>query len=346
MRLFITGGAGFIGSTFTRLALAGGLPLQNIEQVTVYDALTYAGTLTNLYGCEDDPRFTFIRGDVCDAQALAQALPGHDVIVHFAAESHVDRSIHGATDFVRTNIEGTATLLTVAAEVCNNLDRIIHISTDEVYGSIPTGSWPETDPVNPTSPYAASKAGSDLIALSFFRSRGLPVLVTRCSNNYGPHQFPEKIIPLFVTNLMEGKHVPVYGDGSARRDWLHVDDHCRGIALAIMKGQGGEIYNIGGGTELSALELTRALVSACGASEEVIDFVADRPAHDMRYCVDCSKAEEELGYAPLVPFTQGLQQTIAWYQAHREWWEPLRAAAPSMNRLADIPAAKPTPTGE
>jgi len=213
------------------------------------------------------------------------------------------------------------------------VERGVHVSTDEVYGSIPSGSWPETDPLVPTSPYSASKAGSDLVAQSFFRSFNLPVVVTRCSNNYGPHQFPEKLIPLFVTNLMEGKKVPVYGDGSARRDWLHVTDHCRGLALALCKGRPGEVYNIGGGTELTALEMTKRIVAEMGMGEDMIEFVADRPGHDMRYCVDYSKARTELGYQPSVSFEDGIVSTIAWYRNNREWWEPLRAGAPRMDRL-------------
>ena len=218
MKLFVTGGAGFIGSVFTTMALDGSLNLPGLEAVTVYDALTYAGTLTNLTQCAKDPRFSFVRGDICDEETLHRAMSGHDAVIHFAAESHVDRSINGATTFAHTNVVGTAAVMQAAHDV--GVERGVHVSTDEVYGSIPSGSWPETDPLVPTSPYSASKAGSDLVAQSFFRSFNLPVVVTRCSNNYGPHQFPEKLIPLFVTNLMEGKKVPVYGDGSARRDWL------------------------------------------------------------------------------------------------------------------------------
>lgn len=343
MQLFVTGGAGFIGSAFVRMALAGELPLPHIDKVTVYDALTYAGTLTNLTEVAEDPRLHFVHADICDAPRLHAEMAGHDAIVHFAAESHVDRSINGAAVFTTTNVVGTANVMQAALDV--EAQRVVHVSTDEVYGSIPTGAWPETDPLLPTSPYSASKASSDLIAESFFRSFGLPVVVTRCSNNYGPHQFPEKIIPLFITNLMEGKKVPVYGDGSARRDWLHVADHCRGIALALTKGKAGEIYNIGGGTELSALELTRLLVEKLGGDESSIEFVADRPAHDMRYCVDDTKARNTLGYSPQVSFTEGLDSTIAWYQERTDWWQPLRADAPRLNRLykkGEEPCQTPT----
>ena len=331
MRLFVTGGAGFIGSAFVRMALAGDLPLPDIEQLTVYDALTYAGTLTNLTAVSDDPRYRFVHADICDPNRLHQEMAGHGAVVHFAAESHVDRSINGAQTFTSTNVVGTANVMQAALD--EGVARVIHVSTDEVYGSIPEGAWPETDPLLPTSPYSASKAGSDLIASSFYRSFQLPVVITRCSNNYGPHQFPEKIIPLFITNLLEGKKVPVYGDGSARRDWLHVADHCRGIALALTKGASGEIYNIGGGTELSALELTRLLVTKLGADDTAVEFVTDRPAHDMRYCVDDTKARRELGYQPQVSFTAGLESTINWYRSHPEWWKPLRADAPQLNRL-------------
>ena len=331
MRLFVTGGAGFIGSAFVRMALAGELPLPDVEKVTVYDALTYAGTLTNLTAAATDPRYSFVHADICDAERLQQEMAGHDAVVHFAAESHVDRSINGARTFAETNVVGTANVMQAALD--SGAKRVVHVSTDEVYGSIPEGAWPETDPLLPTSPYSASKAGSDLMAESFFRSFGLPVIVTRCSNNYGPHQFPEKIIPLFITNLLEGKKVPVYGDGSARRDWLHVADHCRGIALGLIHGTAGEIYNIGGGTELSALELTQLLVEKLGADESAIEFVADRPAHDMRYCVDDSKARHELGYQPQISFSDGIESTIAWYRSHPEWWKPLRADAPQLDRL-------------
>ena len=343
MKLFVTGGAGFIGSVFTTMALDGVLELPEVDALTVYDALTYAGTLTNLTGCVADPRFTFIRGDICDEPALRHAMRGHDMVIHIAAESHVDRSINGATTFAHTNVVGTAAVMQAAHDV--GVSRVVHVSTDEVYGSIPEGAWPETDPLCPTSPYSASKAGSDLVAQAFFRSFALPVIITRCSNNYGPHQFPEKLIPLFVTNLMGGKKVPVYGDGSARRDWLHVTDHCRGLALALTKGRPGEVYNIGGGTELTALQMAQRIVALMGVGENMIDFVADRPGHDMRYCVDDSKARAELGYCPRMSFEQGLADTIDWYRTHRAWWEPLRAGAPRLERL-ERPTALPGETGQ
>jgi dTDP-glucose 4,6-dehydratase len=244
--------------------------------------------------------------------------------VHFAAESHVDRSIAGAADFVSTNVVGTQVLLQAALE--RGVSRFVHVSTDEVYGSIDEGAWPETHPLEPNSPYSASKAASDLLARSYHRTHGLPVCITRCSNNYGPHQFPEKVIPLFVTNLLDGKKVPLYGDGLNVRDWLHVDDHCRGVQLVAEKGRDGEVYNIGGGTGLTNSELTMRLLEAVGADESMIEHVTDRKGHDRRYCVDWTKIADELGYAPRVSFEQGLADTVRWYAEHRSWWEPLKNA--------------------
>jgi dTDP-glucose 4,6-dehydratase len=322
VRVLVTGGAGFIGSHYVRSLLAGAYPAYADAEVVVLDLLTYAGTLTNLPGYAADPRLRFVRGDIRDAGAVADVMAGVDVVVHFAAESHVDRSIAGAADFVSTNVVGTQVLLQAALE--QQVSRFVHVSTDEVYGSIDEGAWPESHPLEPNSPYSASKAGSDLLARAFHRTHGLSVCITRCSNNYGPHQFPEKVIPLFVTNLLDGRKVPLYGDGLNVRDWLHVDDHCRGIQLVAEKGRDGEVYNIGGGTELTNKELTLRLLAAVGADESMIEPVADRKGHDRRYSVDWSKISDELGYAPRVSFERGLAETVRWYREHRSWWEPLK----------------------
>jgi dTDP-glucose 4,6-dehydratase len=318
MRILVTGGAGFIGSHYVRSLLDGTYPAFAGAEVVVLDLLTYAGTLTNLTGYDVE----FVRGDIRDAATVARVMAGTDVVVHFAAESHVDRSITGAADFVSTNVVGTQVLLQGALEA--RVDRFVHVSTDEVYGSIDKGAWPETHPLLPNSPYSASKAGSDLLARSYHRTHGLPVCITRCSNNYGPHQFPEKVIPLFVTNLLDGLNVPLYGDGLNVRDWLHVDDHCRGIQLVAEKGRDGEIYNIGGGTELTNSDLTYRLLAAVGADVDRIEQVPDRLGHDRRYCVDWTKIADELGYAPRVRFDDGLAATVAWYGDRRDWWEPLK----------------------
>jgi dTDP-glucose 4,6-dehydratase len=323
VRVLVTGGAGFIGSHYVRSLLGGRYPAFADADVVVLDLLTYAGTLTNLPDPAREPQLRFVQGDIRDAEVVARVMTGADVVVHFAAESHVDRSITGAADFVTTNVVGTQVLLQAALEA--EVSRFVHVSTDEVYGSIDSGSWPETHPLEPNSPYSASKAGSDLLARSYHRTHGLPVCITRCSNNYGPHQFPEKVIPLFVTNLLDGKKVPLYGDGLNVRDWLHVDDHCRGIQLVAEKGRDGETYNIGGGTELTNRDLTYRLLAAVGADESKIEPVADRKGHDRRYSVDWSKIADELGYAPQTPFDHGLADTVDWYRTHRGWWEPLKS---------------------
>ena len=323
MQIFVTGGAGFIGSAYVRALLQDEFAGAAGASVTVLDLLSYSGNRNNLP--MTDSRLRFVQGDITDSGLLRELLPGHDAIVHFAAESHVDRSIAGALPFVTTNVLGTQTLLDEARAA--GVGRFLHVSTDEVYGSIAEGSWTEEWPLAPNSPYAASKASSDLMALAAHRTHGMDVVVTRCSNNYGPHQFPEKVIPLFVTNLMDGKQVPLYGDGGNIRDWLHVSDHCRGIQLALEKGRSGEVYNIGGGTELSNRELTERLLEACGADWSRVEHVPDRLGHDLRYSVDISKIAGELGYRPQVPFEQGLRETVEWYIARRDWWEPLKARA-------------------
>jgi dTDP-glucose 4,6-dehydratase len=328
MRILVTGGAGFIGSNFVRRQLSDAYPQTSGARVTVLDKLTYAGTLTNLTEVADSPRFEFVEGDVCDAELLGELMPGHDAVVHFAAESHVDRSITGATAFVLTNVLGTQTTLQAAVDA--GVGKFVHVSTDEVYGSIDHGSWDESQLLEPNSPYSASKAGSDLIARAYGRTFGLDVSITRCSNNYGPHQFPEKVIPLFVTNLIDGLAVPLYGDGRNVRDWLHVDDHCRAINLVLTKGRAGETYNIGGGTELTNAELAARLVASMGASPEAIVRVPDRKGHDLRYSVDITKIADELGYAPEVGFEGGLADTIAWYRSNEAWWRPLKEAKPDL----------------
>ncbi|MEV5602064.1 dTDP-glucose 4,6-dehydratase [Streptomyces sp. NPDC052299] len=323
-RILVTGGAGFIGSHYVRTLLGPDGP--GDVSVTVLDALTYAGNPANLDEVRGHPGFAFVHGDICDPELVARLMAGHDQVVHFAAESHVDRSIEGGAAFVRTNVMGTHTLVHAAYEA--GVGTFVHVSTDEVYGSIEEGSWTEDEPLAPNSPYSASKASADLIALAYHRTHGLDVRVTRCSNNYGHHHFPEKVIPLFVTNLLEGRPVPLYGDGAHVRDWLHIDDHVRGIELVRTKGRPGEVYNIGGGTELSNKELTRLLLEACDADWDTdVIHVEDRKGHDRRYSVDCTKIREELGYAPRKDFGTGLAETVRWYRENRSWWEPLKERA-------------------
>ncbi|MGW0361990.1 dTDP-glucose 4,6-dehydratase [Streptomyces sp. NPDC002990] len=321
MRILVTGGAGFIGSEFVRQQLGA----DATAQITVFDKLTYSGVEANLAPVADHPGYAFVKGDICDAEAVDQVMPGHDVVVHFAAESHVDRSIAGAGPFVTTNVLGTQVLLDSARK--HGVGRFVHISTDEVYGSISEGSWTEEWPLVPNSPYSASKASSDLLALAYHRTHGMDVVVTRCSNNYGHYQFPEKVIPLFVSNLMDGRKVPLYGNGGNVRDWLHVSDHCRGIDLVMRKGRAGEVYNIGGGTELTNKELTGVLLEAAGLGWDMVEQVEDRKGHDLRYSIDISKIGSELGYAPQVTFEDGIKATIDWYRENRAWWEPLKAKA-------------------
>jgi dTDP-glucose 4,6-dehydratase len=319
VRILITGGAGFIGSNYVRRIADG--TLGGISEITVLDKLTYAGTLTNLLDV-DSESFEFVHGDVCDSELLDKLVKRHDLVVNFAAESHVDRSINGAKDFVVTNVLGTQTLLDSVKK--SDVQTYLQVSTDEVYGSIESGSWPETDPLLPNSPYAASKASADLLGRSYNKTHEMDIRITRCSNNYGRNQFPEKLIPLFVTNLIDRKKVPVYGSGLNVRDWLHVDDHCRGIHLVLTKGKPGEIYNIGGGTQLTNLELTDQILEIMGNGKESIEYVEDRKGHDLRYSVDITKISTELGYEPKVSWQQGLKETINWYQENQNWWRPLK----------------------
>jgi len=325
VRLLVTGGAGFIGSHFVRTLLADGYPAYRGAEVTVYDKLTYAGNLENLLPVADSPRYSFVKGDILDVALLDEVLPGHDLVVNFAAESHVDRSIAGAADFVMTNAVGVQTLLDACLRA--SVPRVLQVSTDEVYGSIASGSFTETDRLEPSSPYSAAKAGGDLIARSYVVTHNLDVVITRCTNNYGPYQYPEKVIPLFVTNLLDGLPVPLYGDGLNVRDWLHVDDHCRGIALALERGRSGEIYNIGGGIELTNRDLTLRLLEACGRDESFITPVEDRKGHDRRYSLDDSKLRDELGYQPTTGIDDGLATTVQWYRDNESWWRPLKAPA-------------------
>jgi dTDP-glucose 4,6-dehydratase len=326
MKLLVTGAAGFIGSHYVRTLLTGGYPGYEDAQVTVYDKLTYAGNLDNLKPVEGNPRYRFVQGDILDGDLLDEVLPGHDAVINFAAESHVDRSIHGAADFVTTNAVGVQVLLDACLR--NEIRRVVQVSTDEVYGSIAEGSFKEGDPLEPNSPYSAAKAGGDLIARAYHVTHKLNVSITRCTNNYGPYQFPEKVIPLFVTNLIDGLKVPLYGDGLNIRDWLHVDDHCRGIQLVLERGRAGEVYNIGGGIELTNRELTERLLAACGREwDEFVNYVEDRKGHDRRYSLDDAKIRAELGYEPRVPFEQGLADTVQWYRDNEDWWRPLKEKA-------------------
>jgi dTDP-glucose 4,6-dehydratase len=325
--MLVTGGAGFIGSDFVRRVVSGAYPPWAGHEVVVLDKLTYAGNPANLAPVDGSERLRLVVGDIGDRELVDDLMAGTDCVVHFAAESHVDRSIAGAADFVTTNVLGTQTL--VEAAVRGGVGRFVHVSTDEVYGSIEQGAWTESHVLEPNSPYAASKAGSDLLVRAYGRTHGLDVVITRCSNNYGPYQYPEKVIPLFVTNLLDGLPVPLYGEGVNVRDWLHVDDHCDGIEAALRRGRAGEIYNIGGGTELTNRELTERLLTLCGAGWDRVERVPDRPGHDLRYCVDDTKARTELGYEPRVGFEDGLAETVQWYRHNRDWWEPVRLGAAS-----------------
>lgn len=322
MKIVVTGGAGFIGSNFVRRLLGGAYRGLVPDEVLVLDALTYAGNPENLKPVQDDPRFSFVHGDVRDPETVARVLRRADMVVHFAAESHVDRSIADGSDFVDTNIVGTFNLMRQAHG--GRSGRLVVVSTDEVYGSIDAGSWDEHRPLQPNSVYAASKASVDMLGMSFHRTHGIDIVTVRPSNNYGPYQHPEKLIPRFITDLLDGRKVPVYGDGTNVREWLHVDDCCRGIALAAVAGRSGEVYNIGSGRELSNLDLTGLLLDLTGADWSSVDFVDDRPGHDFRYSMDFQKAGRELGYQPESIFHEALADVVEWYAKNREWWTPLK----------------------
>lgn len=319
MRLLVTGGLGFIGSNFIRQMLEE----HPGDSIVNLDKITYAGNPENLKDIAGDPRYTFVRGDICDAEIVGSVFREYpiDAVVHFAAESHVDRSIEDASVFVRTNVLGTHVLLEAALN--HGVKRFVHVSTDEVYGSIKTGSFRETDNLNPSSPYSASKAASDLLARSYYITHNLPVIVTRCTNNFGPYQYPEKLIPLFVTNLIEGKKVPVYGTGQNVRDWIYVLDHCRAVDFVLRHGEPGEIYNIGGGAEKTNLEITEGILRALGKDESMIEYVRDRPGHDWRYSLDSSKLRA-MGWKPEFDFETALQETVRWYTENEWWWRPLK----------------------
>ncbi|NNN03769.1 MAG: dTDP-glucose 4,6-dehydratase [Acidimicrobiaceae bacterium] len=322
MRIVVTGAAGFIGSRFAEMLVESAQ--HDGDEVLILDALTYSGRRENLTKVLESSRVSFLEGSITDPAVTDRALEGADAVVHLAAESHVDRSITGARVFFETNVVGTQNLLESARRA--GVSRFVHVSTDEVYGTIPEGSWREDHILEPNSPYSSSKAGSDLVALAYHRTFGMHVNVTRCSNNYGPRQFPEKVIPLFVSNLIDGHKVPLYGDGGNIRDWLHVDDHCRGILAVLDGGGAGEIYNIGGGTELTNRDLTTRILELMDSDESSIEPVADRLGHDRRYSVDWSKIHDELGYSPQVDFAEGLAATVQWYRDNESWWRPLKGA--------------------
>ena len=326
MRILVTGGAGFIGSHYVRTLLADGYPGFGDARVTVLDKLTYAGNLANLEPVTGSPRLEFVRGDICDSGLLAQVVPGHDLVINFAAESHVDRSITGASSFVAANVAGVQALLQACLDA--KVPRIVQVSTDEVYGTVASGSWAEDAHLEPNSPYSAAKAGGDLMARAYARTHGLDVSITRCCNNYGPYQYPEKIIPLFATNLLDGLKVPLYGDGQNVRGWIHVDDHCRGIQMVAEHGKPGTVYHVNGDVELTNTELTQAILECCGAGWDMVAPVEDRKGHDRRYSLDDSLLRG-MGYAPRIPFSEGLEATVRWYRDNRRWWEPLKHSRPA-----------------
>jgi dTDP-glucose 4,6-dehydratase len=322
-KILVTGAAGFIGSNFVRMMVRERPDVETIA----YDVLTYAGNLANLDGCVDGSRCQFVRGDICDTDVLEPLFAvGLDAVINFAAESHVDRSIHGAQEFVRTNVVGVQVLLDLARK--HAIRRFLQVSTDEVYGSLgPTGKFSETTPIAPSSPYSASKAGADMLVHAYHHTFGLPTLITRCSNNYGPYQFPEKLIPLFVTNLLAGKKVPLYGDGLNVRDWIHVEDHCRAILTVLEKAEPGSVYNIGGECELPNTKIAHRILNELRHDESMIEYVKDRPGHDRRYAMDISRIGRDLGWKPSIRFDDGIAQTIDWYRGNEPWWREIKTGA-------------------
>src|SRR6185369_2581572 len=329
INVLVTGGAGFIGSNFVRYALQ----THDDWHVTNLDKLTYAGRKENLHDVMDSPRHTFVHGDILDVRVAGPLVEAADYVVHFAAETHVDRSIMAAGDFIKTDVEGSFVLLE-AARRNPKLKRFVQISTDEVYGSVPEGSSTETDELRPRNPYSASKAGADRLAYSYWATHNVPVIITRASNNYGPYHFPEKVIPLFITNAIDNIPVPLYGDGLQERDWLHVTDHCRAIDLLIARGTSGEVYNVGGGNHIRNLDLTTRILALTGRTDALIQPVADRPGHDRRYSLDTSKLAR-LGWRPQVPFDTGLEDTVAWYRANEWWWRPIKENDPAFRAYYD-----------
>jgi dTDP-glucose 4,6-dehydratase len=348
VRILVTGGAGFIGSHFVRLTLS----LRKGHQVVNFDKLTYAGNLANLQDVARDPNYSFVKGDICDPAAVETAMKGCTAVVHFAAESHVDRSIYEPAPAIETNVKGTLVLLQVGRKL--QLDRFVHISTDEVYGDLPPGAFAdETSPMQPSSPYAASKAGSDLLVRSYVRTYGFPAVITRSSNNYGPNQFPEKFLPLMITNALEDKPLPIYGDGRQQRDWLHVADNCRGIWAALERGRIGEIYNLGGADIEENISVARRLLRLLGKPESLLSSVQDRPGHDRRYALRMEKAHRELGWMPEIPLEEGLQRTIEWYRGNRSWLDEVRGGEYRtyydryyVNRDSSLQGIRPTAAGK
>jgi dTDP-glucose 4,6-dehydratase len=342
MRVLVAGAAGFIGSHYVRTVLTSGYPGFAPASVTALDKLTYAGNLANLEPVAQHPRYAFVRGDIGDEELMRRVVPGHDLVINFAAETHVDRSIAAAPDFVAANVAGVQVLLQACVDA--GVRRVVQVSSDEVYGDVAAGSSAEDAALAPSSPYAATKAAGDLMARAYARTYGLNVSITRCCNNYGPYQFPEKVIPLFTTSLLDGRPVPLYGDGGNVRGWVHVDDHCRGVQLVAERGQPGRVYNIGGDVELTNLQLTQALLDCCGASGDLVRHVEDRKGHDRRYSLDDSRLRG-LGYAPRIAFTDGIKTTVRWYQENRWWWEPLRRQAPPPGWPGQADAIRPAPPG-